>query len=129
VGDRLFVGVRTKFGMAWRCPQFRVIRFEDPDGEPDWIEHELARRRLPAGSRRRVELDAATLIQAAKLMPKHEGRRASDARLDTAIKAAEKPQSIVAESTIAAWGGDPMGVPPIENDQKQGSGVYKSSRS
>lgn len=92
IGDRLYVGVRTAAGHAWRSPFYRVVRYDDPlppDGAPqDWMERELHRRLGPPAGERRLELDAA---------------------YNMPVIAEQPDGTCVVDGVRGCWTGEPMG--------------------
>ncbi len=118
-GDRLLVGIRRPDGMAWRVPQYRHITFTDPARpreQPGWVEGELSKLGLPAGSARRLELDCATLHQPMMSLPNPTAPGASPAELDRLFESDQS--TLLADCTLAAWGGEPMGVAPSFYQEK-----------
>ncbi|AZO29772.1 hypothetical protein [Mesorhizobium sp. M1B.F.Ca.ET.045.04.1.1] len=118
VGDRLMIGLKTKQGVLWRSPNYRIVRFEDPSaGYPkDWVEKELARRFHFSGAQRRIELDAVTTVSAVQMcldstMPVQTQQSDDGDDSDPATKQAIK---IIVDNTIALWGSEPAGVSPPE---------------
>jgi hypothetical protein len=100
VSDRLIIGLQTGNGLAWRSPLYRHIRYEDPaspHGWPsDWVEDELTVRGLGRHTPRRMELDAAELHQ-------------------PLVDDTNNPTASKYDGTVAAWGGEPMGVTPASH--------------
>lgn len=121
--DRLMVGLRTGAsfdaahggkGVEWRCPQWRVVTYGDPGAAdhwrglnlpraeaPAWFEQEIVGRLGPADGPRRLELDAGSLHPATLECPK-------DQATPPPGSAASKNERVLF-STVAAWGGEPMG--------------------
>lgn len=112
-GKRLLVGIRSGETIEWRCPQFRRVTYHDPAppaGQENWVEKELERRLGSADGDRRLELDAASL---SSLDQVHIKDKNDDDSLD------RKVVTLIMDSTVAAWGGEPMGLPPTP-PQKDG---------
>ncbi|MER9119857.1 hypothetical protein NKH93_25090 [Mesorhizobium sp. M0954] len=116
VGDRLMIGLKTRRGVLWRSPDYRIVRFEDPaaNNPKDWVETELARRFHSSGEQRRIELDAVTTVSVVQMCldntmtsPPSDGDDDRDPVTRQAIK-------IIVDNTIALWGSDPAGVSPPE---------------
>jgi len=109
-GVRLLIGIRPTSGdVEWRSPQFRQVQYRDPAGDEsdNWVERELIRRLGPASGARRIELDAGVLNSIDQIIHRNADETAMD---DTETKIA----ALVTESTVAAWGGEPMGLPPTQ---------------
>ncbi|MGY4505796.1 hypothetical protein ACVWYH_009753 [Bradyrhizobium sp. GM24.11] len=105
-GKRLLVGVRSADNIEWRSPQFRRVTYHDPAppaGHENWGEQELERRLGNADGDRRLELDAASL---SSLDQVHIEEKIDDDDVD------RKVLTLIMDSTVAAWGGEPMGLPP-----------------
>ena len=123
-GKRLLVGVRSSGNIEWRCPQFRQVTYHDPappDGAHDWIEHELERRLGVADGERRLELDAASLnsLDQVHIQQPKDPKNGDDVD--------HKVVTLIMDSTIAAWGGEPMGLPPTQ-PQKNGRTQAREAR-
>jgi hypothetical protein len=108
-GFRLLIGLRPASGdVEWRCPQFRQVEYRDPaDHKNRWVERELKRRLGPASATRRIELDAGTLNVLDQIV-QTESNGAPKDDIETKIA------NVVTESTVAAWGGESMGLPPMQ---------------
>ncbi len=135
---RLDLGLDASTGPAWRCAMNRVVRYEDPapgSAPRDWVETELERLLGPANGLRRLELDGASVSAAVITADAPDGkvqrnpffdqlprgemdkRQAALDRDHQADDAADKQAADVAESTVASWGGEPMGAPVQDHDE------------
>src|SRR5262249_17321330 len=118
-GQRLLVGLKSTSGdLEWRCPQYRMVTYQDPTppkGDLNWIEVEIKRRLGKPDSERRLELDAATLnpLDQIHIEPQPGPRNDLDDTEDRIV-------TLITDSTVAAWGGEPMGLPPTR-PQKNGA--------